>query len=249
MIGKRGLLAGWALSLMAGRAAVAVAPVLKVGTNDSGAPWSFHDPVTNTERGIAVELIEAVAARSGFGITFVRLSLPELIPAAKAGTVDIIAANLLITPERQAQVDFSDPIAAGGDGLVVPVGDMTRYVTLDDLKGLAMATQAGPFAEGLRKSGLFPDLVVLPNGTDAMRAVQAGDRAAAVVGVNGAGYELKLGPFPGLQVVRSYRPMVSSFDAFSVRKGEDGLLRQINTALAGLHADGTVKRVLAAYGQ
>jgi len=249
MLAKRAFLATSAAFLLSSPDTHAQAPTLQVGTNDAGAPWSFHDPATNTERGIAVELIQAIAAQSNFRVEFVRLTLPELIPALNAGKLDIIAANLLITQERQAQVDFSDAIAPGGDGLVVPTTDAKPYATLEDLKDLALATQAGPFAEALRKTGLFPGLKVFPNGTQAMQSVAAGAHQAAIVGINGAAYELKLGHFPQLQLARSYRPMVSSVDAFSVRRGNNALRQQINTALASLHANGTVKRILTEYGQ
>jgi polar amino acid transport system substrate-binding protein len=249
MIGRRPFSALIIPFLFAGRPVRAEPPLLKVGTNSAGAPWSFHDPDTKKERGIAVELIQDIADDCGFRIEFVPLALTELIPALNDRRVDIIAGNLLITPKRAAQVDFSDAIAAGGDGLVVRKTNTGSYVTLDDLRGLTLASQTGPFAESIRKSALFPDLKVYPTGSDAMQAVSAGECDVAIVGVNGAAYEIKLGHFPSLRLVRSYQPMVSSVDAFSVRKGDDALLRQINASLAKLHANGTVKRILVDYGQ
>ena len=149
----------------------------------------------------------------------------------------------------QTLVAFSDPIAPGGDGLVVPKSDNKDYKTLDDLKGLVVGTQAGPFAASMQKSGLFPDLKIYPNGTEAMRAVSAGEIKAGVVGINGAAYEIKLGHFSGLKLVKSYQPLLQSVDAFSVRKGDSELLSKLNISLAKLHANGTVKKILAVYGQ
>lgn len=225
-------------------------PILKVGTNPAGAPWSFHDPASKTEQGIAVELIVEIGKDAGFGIELVPLSIGELIPALNANKTDIIAANLLMTPERAALVDFSDPIARGGDGLVVLQSDTRPYRTLDDLKGLAVGSQAGsPFAAAMQKSGRFANLQIYPSGMQAMRAVEAGEIQAAVVGVNGAAYDIKMGRFPRLQIVRSYQPLVASFDAFSVRKGDGDLLRRINASLAKLKANGTLTRILDKYGQ
>ena len=221
---------------------------LKVGTNANGAPWSFHDATSNTEQGIAVELIVAVAKDAGFQIEFVPMALPELIPALNAKKTDIIAANLLITPERQALVDFSDPLAPGGDGLIVPKADSKDYKTLDDLKGLALGTQAGPFAALLQKSELFPDLKVYSNGLEAMRGVTSGEVKAAIVGGNLAAYEIKLGHFPEVKLVKFYRPLINSIDAFSVRKTDGELLKKINVSLAKLKANGILKAVLTKYG-
>src|SRR5262249_50292209 len=156
-----------------------------------------------------VELIVEIGRDAGFGVAFVATSIGELIPALKANKTDIIAANLLITPERAALVDFSDPIARGGDGLVVLQSDSKPYPTLAALKGLAVGSQAGsPFAAAMQKSGLFANLQIYPSGTQAMRAVEAGQIQAAVVGVNGAAYDIKMGRFPKLQIVRSYQPLV-----------------------------------------
>lgn len=224
--------------------------VLNVGINATGAPFSFQDANTGVAQGIAVELIAEIGRDAGFQPRFIAMTLGELIPALNGNKIAIIAGNLLITRERAALVDFSDAIVAGGDGLVVPATDMTPYRTLDDLRGLTIGSQAGsPFAEAMRKSDLFPDLKIYPNGTLAMHAVDVGEIKAAVVGVNGAAYEIKLGHFPNLQLVKTYQPLVASVDAFSVRKGDTDLLQRINVSLAKLRSNGTLDQVLRKYGQ
>jgi polar amino acid transport system substrate-binding protein len=223
--------------------------MLKVGTNSNGAPWSFHDPKSNTEQGIAVELITQIAKDAGFQIQLVPMGLAELIPALNSNKTDIIAANLLITPERQALIDFSDAIAPGGDGLAVLKSDTRQYKSLDDLKGLAVGTQTGsPYGAIVQKSGLFPDLKVYPDGQAAMRAVTAGEIKAGVVGANLAAYEIKLGNFPSVQLVKSWQPLYSSVDAFGVRKTDGDLLKKVNASLAKLKANGTLQAILSKYG-
>jgi polar amino acid transport system substrate-binding protein len=245
----KSLIAGvLALAAVGASAHAQAQQVYKVGTNTAGSPWSFHDASSNTERGVSVELIAAIAKDAGFTIELVPMALNELIPALNGNKIDIIAANLLVTPERAAQVAFSDAIAPGGDGLVAGKSDGTEYKTLDDLKGLAVGVQAGPFAGLMQKSGLFPDLKIYPTGLDAMRAISAGEIKAAVVGGNQAAYEIKLGRFPDVKLVKSYKPLVSSVDAFSVRRGDTELLARINAALAKLKVAGTLKAILDKYG-
>jgi polar amino acid transport system substrate-binding protein len=223
--------------------------VLKVGTNSNGAPWSFHDAGSNTERGVSVELIAEIAKDAGFQIQLVPMTLAELIPALNSNKTDIIAANLLISPERKALIDFSDPIAPGGDGLAVLKGDTKQYKTLEDLKGLSVGTQTGsPYGAAAQKSGLFPDLKFYPDGQTAMRAVTAGEIKAGVVGANLAAYEIKLGNFPNVQLVKSWQPLFSSDDAFGVRKTDGELLKKINASLSKLKANGTLKAILTKYG-
>src|SRR5947208_751934 len=132
MFSKSLLIAFAAIAALSASAPSQAQP-LKVGTNSNGAPWSFHDPKSNTQQGIAVELITEIAKDVGFQIELVPMGLAELIPALNSKRTDIIAANLLISPERKALIDFSDPIAPGGDGLAVLKGDTKQYKTLDDL--------------------------------------------------------------------------------------------------------------------
>ena len=78
-----------------------------------------------------MELIAAIGEDAGFQTHFMPMALAELIPALYADRIDVIAGNLLITPQRAALVNFSDAIAAGGD----------------DLKGLMVGSQDRlPFA-------------------------------------------------------------------------------------------------------
>ncbi len=197
-----------------------------------------------------MELLRVIGQQVGVSLTFVPMAFGDLIPALAAGSIDVMAANVLATPERAARVDFSEPIAKGGDALVVPKSDSHAYHSMQDLAGLPAGSQAGsPFAEAMKRSGLFPQLTIYPTGADAMRAVDRGEIKAAIVGSNGAAYEIKLGRFPDLRLVTSYAPLVDSIDAFAVRKNDAERLRVINDALAKLRRDGTLRAVLEKYGQ
>jgi len=59
----------------------------------------------------------------------------ELIPGLVEGFGDIAAANLTITPERQKQVDFSNPLLSGVKELLVTGPAAPPVTSLDDLAG------------------------------------------------------------------------------------------------------------------
>jgi len=245
---RRTLLAALALGLSVrpGRAET----VWRVGFNPGGAPFSFIDSQSGADAGVSVELIRVIAQQVGVSVQFVPMAFADLLPALAAGSTDVIAANVLATPERIARADFSEPIARGGDALIVPKADRQAYRSMQDLASLPAGSQAGsPFAEAMKRSGLFPQLTIYPTGADAMRAVARGEIKAAIVGSNGAAYEIKLGRFPDLRIVTTYVPLVDSIDAFAVRKTDVARLRVINDALAKLRSDGTLRAVLEKYGQ
>ena len=85
-------------------------------------------------------LEDAINKKLGTGhlkvnVQFVPLSRDELIPALIDGRGDIIMANLTVTPERRATVDFAEPWIAGVDEIVVTSPDGPAIDKVDDLSG------------------------------------------------------------------------------------------------------------------
>ena len=76
-------------------------------------------------------------------VYFVPVSRDRLIPALLAGEGDLVAANLTVTPERERQVDFSEPY-------------------LEDVKEVVVTGPASPELAALegrgRQGGLGPPL-------------------------------------------------------------------------------------------
>ncbi|MGB5616307.1 MAG: lytic transglycosylase F [Desulfobacterales bacterium] len=68
-------------------------------------------------------------------VFFIPVRRDQLIPWLVDGRGDIAAANLTITPQRQKQVDFSDPLATGVKELLVTGPAAPEVKNLDDLAG------------------------------------------------------------------------------------------------------------------
>ncbi len=66
---------------------------------------------------------------------FIPTSRDQLLPQLTAGLGDIVAANLTITPQRAAVVDFAAPLAQGVKEIVVTSADAPAVATIDDLSG------------------------------------------------------------------------------------------------------------------
>ena len=61
-----------------------------------------------------------LARQEGFSYELKEMGLQEMLDAVAAGEVDVAAAALTITAEREARVDFTHPINSSGIGLAVP---------------------------------------------------------------------------------------------------------------------------------
>ena len=115
----------------------------KVGTEPTFPPFDTTDEEQNIV-GLDMDLIKAIGEDQGFEVTFENLSFDGLVPALKAGNIDIIAAGMnKDDKDRQAQVDFSD--AYYESKLMVAVtADNETIKSVDDLtKDMKVAAQTG----------------------------------------------------------------------------------------------------------
>ena len=65
----------------------------KVGTEPTFPPFDTTDEDQNIV-GLDMDLIKAIGKDQGFEVTFENLSFDGLIPALKAGNIDIVAAGM-----------------------------------------------------------------------------------------------------------------------------------------------------------
>jgi len=69
--------------------------------------------------GLSIDLVRALAKKQGTGITFIPMSLPDMLAAVAERKVDMAAAALTMTVEREEQLDFSHPYYQSGLAIAV----------------------------------------------------------------------------------------------------------------------------------
>lgn len=245
----KALTATAALALACGHAS-AQDKVLKVGSTPTGVPFTFLDTKTNTIQGIMVDLIREVAKDAGLKVEIEGMPFATLIPSLTGNKIDIIAAAMYITPPRLEVINFSNPIYTYGEGLIVPKKDTKAYAKLEDLKGMTVGAQKGTaYVEPLQKSGLFPEVKIYDNIPAILADVNAGRIGAGFADKPIAAYNLQQGMFPDTRVVNTYTSTLTGSVGIGVRKSDSELLKRINTSLEKLQRDGTIKRILAKWGQ
>ena len=92
---------------------------LRVGVELKYPPIMYRDPSGNPQ-GFEVDLARTMCATLHVKCTFVDVEFPALIPALEAGKIDIIVAQMALTPARAMVVDFCKPFEATGDVVIVP---------------------------------------------------------------------------------------------------------------------------------
>ncbi|HEY6642036.1 transglycosylase SLT domain-containing protein [Povalibacter sp.] len=109
-------------------------------------PYSkmFYFIDAGTQRGLSYEIMESFGnsvnehhklTKLRVTAIFLPTSRDQLLPALRAGLGDVVAANLTVTPSRQAQVDFVAPLAQGVKEILVTAADAPIIATIDGLSG------------------------------------------------------------------------------------------------------------------
>jgi len=107
-------------------------------------PFSLVEDATDT--GFSLELWQALAADIGVETEITRVdTFGEMLEMVRAGTVDAAVANISITAEREAMMDFTQPIFEAGLGVMIPAREqrasslLGAFFSLDLLFAVAAA--------------------------------------------------------------------------------------------------------------
>lgn len=119
---------------------------LVVGMDATYPPFGSQDSKTRQYVGYDVDIIRAIGKAEGFEVQVKNLAFDGLIPALKAGNIDIAINDITITPERAKSVDFSNRYYIAGLGVVVNA-DNTTIRQAKDLEGKRLAASIGSTGE------------------------------------------------------------------------------------------------------
>jgi polar amino acid transport system substrate-binding protein len=150
------------------------------------APYGYATP-DGKLTGESPEVVKAVLSKIGIpNVDGVLTEFGSLIPGLQAERFDIIAAGMFITPARCKQVQFSDPTYAIGQAFLVKKGDpkgIKDYSSIKANPNLKLAVMSGAVEMSYAKdAGIgFSQLVILPDQSSLVKAVQSGRSDAAAL--------------------------------------------------------------------
>ena len=217
----------------------------KVGTEPTFPPFDTTDEEQNIV-GLDMDLIKAIGEDQGFEVTFENLTFDGLVPALKAGNIDIIAAGMnKDDPERQKQVDFSD--AYYESKLMVAVTEDNNTIkSVDDLTpDMKVAAQTGTTGatktQELADEGKIAEAVILDGLATAMMQLLNGDVQAVINDKPVTEAYMKKQPD---KIKMVGEPLNAENYGFAVQKGNTELLEKINAGLANIKEDGTFDKLV-----
>lgn len=214
--------------------------VYKVGTEPTFPPFDTTDDEQNIV-GLDMDLIKAIGEDQGFDVEFENLSFDGLVPALKAGNIDIVAAGMnKDDPERQKEVDFSDAYYESQLYVAVTV-DNDTIKSIDDLTSdMKVAAQTGTTGaekvKELKEEGKIKEAVILDGLDTVMMQLINGD-VAAVINDKPVTEAYMKKQTDKIKMVGD--ALNAENYGFAVQKGNDELLEKINAGLKNIKEDGS----------
>lgn len=218
------------------------AGVLRVGTEGTYAPFSYHDPATGQLAGYDVDVARTVADKLGVRVEFIETPWDSIFAALEANRFDVVANQVTITEARTAKYAMSEPYSMG-EGVIVTRADDDSITSLSDLKGRTAAqSMTSNWAQVARDAGARVESV--EGFAQAITLLNQG-RVDAVVNDSIAVYAY-LAQTGDTTVKIAGRAGQKSEQGFAARK-DSALLPPLNTAIEELRADGTLTAISQRY--
>lgn len=217
-----------------------------VGLDDTFVPMGFRDNEGKLV-GLDIDLATEVAKRLDLTIEFQPIDWAMKETELTSGNIDAIWNGYSITEERKEKVAFSTPYISGGQ-LFVVLKD-SPIETWDDLEGKVVAGQQSSSTISLletHESGIMDtfangEIIQYPSYNDVFNDLDSKRSDAIAVSELYARYTMKQ------KGAEKYRILDDNFayeeTAVGVRKTDMQFLEKLNTTLAEMEKDGTLKEI------
>lgn len=199
-------------------------------------PFEGKDEAGEPE-GVSVDLMNAFGEYTGREIKIENTAWDGLIPSLQTGTADLVISSMTIRPDREEQVDFSDPYANAL--LAVLTSKDAGAKTIDDLNqaGKKLAVKSGSTGHLYAENNLTEaELIVLPDESACVTEVAQG-RADGFI-------------YDQLTIYRNWQKNLDTTEAIfipfqepekwgiAVQKGNTELLNEVNAFLKEFREEG-----------
>ncbi len=222
---------------------------LRIGTEGAYPPFEFRD-TSGQLKGFDIDVGKALCAELKVKCTFLPQDFDGLIPALKAGKIDIIISSLSVTPERAKVIDFTKPYYVSPSQFVA----LKNSGITDDPKTLAgktVAVQSGTIHQAYLEQNL-PDISEKSYNTieEAELDLEAGRVDAFLVDkLIAYDWLVKTGNAKGFNYVGKpvTGPLVTGQIAIGLKKGDTATKVKLDAAIDLLLASPDYEKMSAVY--
>lgn len=115
---------------------------LVIGTSADYPPFEFMNENDEFD-GFDVKLMEEIGKQLDLEIVWQDIGFDGLIGALQTGKIDAVIAAMSATPERDEEVDFTQPYYIGKDAVLIATGSGIVINQKEDLAGKIIGVQTG----------------------------------------------------------------------------------------------------------
>ena len=218
--------------------------ILTVGSDIPYPPFEFRKDGELV--GLDIDLINEIASRMDLETDIVDTSFDTIFTQLAGGRFDVVVAASTITPEREKEVNFSDPYYTNQQSVTVNTDETPDIAALEDLGegdviGVQNGTTGKTYAEENAPEGV--EIRAFPEGPDTYTALEAGQVVAVVHDEPTALAEIA--ERPGLEIVETID--TNEDYGIAVDPSNEALLEEVNKHLADIIEDGTYEEIYSRY--
>jgi len=215
--------------------------VLEKGTLRVGVslftPWTLKNKDGQLV-GFEIDVAKQLAKDLGVQPEFHVFDWENIVPALLKREIDIIAAGMVITPQRALKVNFSQPYDSSGIGLVTNTSLTKTFQGPQDLNRseVVLTAVTGTVAEGLARR-VFPKATIktFASSQEAIQAVISGK-------VHGYVEHAPITTFVALDNPKTVdeplsKPLLETKAGFAVLKGDPDFINFLNAWIISHNAD------------
>ena len=222
-----------------------------IGTTGDYRPLSFREPETGLYWGFGIEMAREIGARLGVGVKFVPTSWPTLTAdiLANPRRMDMAMGGITITEERREKMLMSDGYLANGKTILCRTADADRYQSLADLdkREVRVMVNPGGLNEKFANAHLpHATIIVWQKNEEIPNQVAEGNADVMITEITEAPWYVQNDSRLAAPLIGN--PFTHGEIGVLMRKGQDDLLALVNTVIAQMKADGTLRKLHEKYG-
>ena len=223
------------------------------GTTGDYRPLSFCEP-DGTYWGFGIEVANEIAKRLGVNIAFKKTSWPTLTAdvLTEPQIFDLAIGGITITDARRETMLMSDGYLANGKTILCRSTEADRYKTLADIdkpEVTVMVNPGGLNEKFANENLIHANIVVHQKNEEIPTLVAEGAADVMITEIT----EITEAPYYVQTDARLAAPLLNAPFTHGeigvlMQKGQDDLLALVNSVIAKMKADGTLRQLHEKYG-
>ncbi|MEY8709614.1 cystine transporter subunit [Mangrovibacter phragmitis] len=210
---------------------------LRVGLEGTYPPFSFQD-ADGKLAGFEVDFAKALAHHLGVKADLKPTKWDGMLASLDAKRIDVVINQVTISPEREKKYDFSTPYTVSGIQALVKKENAGEIKTAADLKGKKVGVGLGTnYEQWLREHVPGVDIRTYDDDPTKYQDLRVG-RIDAILVDRLAALDLVKKTHDTLAVTG--QPFSRQESGVALRKGNEDLLKAINSAIADMQKDGSL---------